>query len=164
MLRRLASGAALVTTMALVLAGCTPPEPSDAELSVRARDTFDKFYQVVDSQFAAGRASPGAFQAYATPRMAELWAGDIRAALESGTSSSGVLVLKNLEVRDRSETTLQASLCTDGSEIRSSDADGNVIAPSGLVPWEAVFVISGNDGRLLIDDLQPSEDASVCNF
>lgn len=165
MLRRLARGAALVAAASMVLAGCTQPEndPTDEELASRAGETFERFYEVVDDQFAAGHASAVAFEAYATPEMGERWARDIQAALDAGTSSSGVLRLTNVELRERGEGSVRAALCTDGSGVQSTSEDGGVIPPSGLVAWDATFVTTADDSRLLINDLQPSEDQTVCN-
>lgn len=165
MLRRLASGAALVAAAAMVLVGCTPPEPTetDEQLLVYASDSFNGFYGVVDDQFSAGQASPGAFEQYATPEMSARWANDIQAALNAGTMSHGVLELTNIELRDRTQNTVRVALCTDGNGVRSTDSEGNTIAPSGLVAWDAEFVSASDGTRLLIDDLQPSEDQSVCN-
>ena len=146
----------------MALAGCTPEDDvTDEELTARVSETFEGFYEVVDDQFAAGRARADAFEAYATTEMGERWARDIQAALDTGTTSRGVLRVTRVDLRERSDGSVRASLCTDGSDVQSTREDGSVISPSGLVAWRAVFVTT--DSRLLIDDLQPSEDQSVCN-
>lgn len=164
MLRRLASGAALISA-ALLLAGCTPPanEPTDAEILEEARETFDGFYRVVDQQFAVGQASPSAFDRYATSELGARWANDIQAALNAGTSSRGVLRLINIQLEERSTGRISVALCTDGSDIEGTDRNGVPIPPSGLVPWDAAFETSPEAQDLLLDELEPSEDGAVCD-
>ena len=162
MLRRLAAGVTLV--VALALAGCTPPEPTltDEQRIAQASDTFEGFYAVVDEQFAAGQASPAAFSQFATPELGSQWANDIQAALNAGTSSRGVLELTNVELRQRSVTGFTAALCTDGSGIEGTDATGTPIPPSGLLAWDAAFTDADDGSRVLLDQLEPSEDSAVC--
>lgn len=165
MLRRLASGAALVAIVTVALAGCTPAasESTDAEVLDEVRETFDGFYQVVDQQFAAGQASPSAFERYATSELGARWANDIQSALDAGTSSRGVLRLVNIELEERTTDRVRVALCTDGSDIEATDQDGVPITPSGLVPWDAAFERSPETSDLLLHEFEPSEDGAVCD-
>lgn len=137
---------------------------TDTEVLAEAKETFDGFYRVVDEQFAAGQASPNAFERYATSELGTRWANDIQAALNAGTSSRGVLRLVNIQLKERTPGRVSVTLCTDGSDIEGTDQDGVPITPSGLVPWDATFEPSPETSDLLLDELEPSEDGAVCDF
>lgn len=175
MLARLGSGLALAAVAALALVGCSPPEPvattpaaeptveptlSDEEALRQAQATFDSFYQAVDAQFAAGQASPEALQEDATPELADSFASEIAAFLAEGEVSRGVLEITAIELEERTADRISTLMCTDASGIETTDAQGNVKPAGGLVAWSMELV--RDDGRLLIDTLDPVQDQGIC--
>ncbi|WP_206448074.1 hypothetical protein [Agrococcus sp. KRD186] len=162
MLARLTSGIALASIAALVLVGCTPPEPSDDEVLAEARESFDSFYQTVDEQMAAGSASATDFEEYATRELAAQWAQDVQAVIDDGTTSRGVLEVVDLALVDRSDDRISTHLCTDGRNITTTHPDGSMQEPSGLVAWSATFVPRDDSSRLLLASLDPIQDQAIC--
>lgn len=174
MLRRLTARATLVLLASAALAGCgaSDPQPTTSSTAApseipiattdQALDTFEAFYSTVDAQFAAGSASAEALGQYATPDLAERWAGFIEEDLEEGQVSRGVLEVTAIQQDDVMPDGIRVQLCTDGRNIVTTDSQGLRIPPSGLVAWSADFEQT-SDG-LLLAVLQPLQDQSICGL
>lgn len=162
MLRRLGSGVALASIGALVLAGCTPPEPTEEDLLSDARETFDGFFQAIDEGNAEGAISSEDLEPYATPDLAAQWAADVQATIDAGTTSRGVLEVVDVRLVNRSSDQMSLELCTDGRGIETTLADGSTLEPSELVAWSAHYVAVGTDDGPLLSALDPIQDQEIC--
>ena len=147
---------------ALVLVGCTPPEPTEEELVAEAREAFDGFNQALDSHAADGNLVASDLEEYATPELAEQWAQDVQASLDAGTTSRGVLTLVDIELVSHSADQVAARLCTDGRGIETTRSDGSTVTPSALVAWSATFVRANDQSDLLLASLDPTQDQAIC--
>lgn len=147
---------------ALVLVGCTPPEPTEEELIAEARETFDGFFEAIDEGNAAGAISAEDLEPYATPDLAAQWAADVQATIDQGTTSRGVLEMVDAQIVSRSDDEMTLKLCTDGRGIETTLADGSTLEPSELVAWSADYVAVGDDDGPLLSALDPIQDQEVC--
>ncbi|WP_092917394.1 hypothetical protein [Agrococcus baldri] len=162
MLARLTSGIALASIAALALVGCTPPEPTDEQILVEARETYDGFYRAIDDQMTAGRATGEDLEPYATSELATEWAGYVQTAIDAGTTSHGVPTIVDIELVEQSNEQVSTELCVDGRGIETTNEDGSTTAPSELVAWSATFTRQADGPSLQIAGLAPIQDQTVC--
>ncbi len=147
---------------ALVLVGCTPPEPTEEEVVEQIHETSQGFFQAVSEQHQSGTASAEDLREYATEALAERWATETQALMDEGVSTRGASLVANIDLRDREPDQVDALICTDQSNVETSLADGTTIAPQEIIAWEARLVRSGDGPQLLLDTLEPTANASAC--
>jgi len=145
MLRRLAAGVALV--VALALAGCTPPEPtesttpvatpssespSDEDLLVEARTAWDAYRDRLDD-FGAdpSTATREGLLEVATPEVADALLVNFEDAAERRLHTEGTRETTAFEVSDFSSgpASLQVSVCVDLSGERYIGDEGTDLTP-----------------------------------
>jgi hypothetical protein len=147
---------------ALVLVGCTPPEPTEEELLAETASAVDGFNRAIDDQFASGQVDVGELQEFAVPSLAAEWANYVQQDIDEGVSSRGVQTITNQVLIETTSDRVLTHLCLDGSEIVTTMADGTTQPPSELTAWEASFVPAPQGSSYVLETFEPIAEAEVC--
>lgn len=180
MLRRLASSAALVAA-AVLLAGCTPPEPVETTTPATASETTD--HQVLDGTRDAWEAyqarlselgaNPGAATVepileVASPEFADFLLENLRAAADRRIHTEGTRRTTHFSISDSSDgpERVTADACVDLSQERIVGDEGVEISrPETPQSQSIAFVRADDQAHYLVDgvtDFDGSAEDDPC--
>lgn len=185
MFRRLASAAALVATAALVLVGCTPPEPtettpapsptqpsdptdtpspsrSDAELLDDAFAVATRFNRLVDEGFSDGVLPTEDLAAVASPDLIDVLQADLDQFTSRGLRLEGDSSLDTPSLVSREAASTQTgkvilATCMDTSNASTIDASGEVVS-GGVERQPRLFELEYNAASMTVTATGPPQE------
>lgn len=184
MLRRLASSAALVATTALLLVGCTPPEPTettavpspsqsaspspspspDAEQQLldRSLEVSSDLLALVDQGFREGALPEEELRRIATEGLIAMLEADLTEFRNQGLQVAGSSeldspMLVSNEPTSASDGSLVLATCWDTSGTTTTASDGEVVS-GGVTRQPRLFEIQYTAREMLVTRTGPPSD------
>lgn len=134
MLSRLGSVVALTSMTALVLVGCSPPEPtemtpaatpaesgpttlSETALAEWASEIYLSYLRVQNRQINDAAPDAAELEQFATPDQAAVGASEVEVAAAEATSVQGEWSLRAVEVVEDTPQQLTVAVCLDGTNV-----------------------------------------------
>ncbi|GAA1422996.1 hypothetical protein [Agrococcus citreus] len=177
MLRRLASGAALAAVAAVVLAGCTPPEPvettpvptptvsatasgnSEEELLARSFEVSVQLLALVDRGFREGSLPSDDLREIASAELIAMIDADLAEFQQQGLQVSGSSGLDSPSLisndpDDDGGGALVLATCWDTSGTRTTGPDGEVVS-GGVTRQPRLFEIQYSASDMLVTRTGP---------
>jgi hypothetical protein len=157
---------ALAALAALALAACTSAHPrstpssspvatplftSDAEALKAATDAYAAYLKVSDEISHDGGANPERIKPYVTNRELEKLVSDFKQLQARDAHTTGPSTFSRLRVASYTGSSLQVYLCSDVSQVRVVNAEGQDVTPSDrsdVLPLSVTFDSSSGHLRL----------------